>query len=185
MLYLGRLDHQKGIERLLGCVRLLRATGTRVQWRMIGGEIIDAGQSSNWTEKLRAERVQVDKPLYAADALAQAMSEADVLVLPSRWEGVPLVILEAQRLGCVPVATEVGAVREVVSHGVDGMLVPDGADAIVAEALATTLRMLADDRARLMQIAERGARRAGTLNWHSSAAPFLAVLRDWFPPAEG
>ena len=54
--------------------------------------------------------------------IPQILSEADIFVLPSRWEGLPLSILEAMRAGLPVIATDVGGVAESVTNGVTGYL---------------------------------------------------------------
>jgi glycosyltransferase involved in cell wall biosynthesis len=54
--------------------------------------------------------------------IAELLSQADVFVLPSKWEGLPVSILEAMRAGLPVVATDVGGVRESVQEGVTGFL---------------------------------------------------------------
>lgn len=54
------------------------------------------------------------------------ISAADVLLLTSRWEGTPNVLLEAQWLGCPVVSTKAGGAVDVVSHGETGVLVEVG-----------------------------------------------------------
>lgn len=66
----------------------------------------------------------------------------DILVLPSLWEGVPLVLLAGMAAGLPVVATAVGGVPEVVRDGVNGLLVPAGD----ASALARALGQLVKDR---------------------------------------
>src|SRR3954462_7755850 len=68
----------------------------------------------------------VEPPVQDPAGLDALYAWADLLVLPSRFEGVPLVILEAQRMGCAVAATDVGAVAEIVTDGADGVLVPAG-----------------------------------------------------------
>ncbi|MEY3362278.1 MAG: hypothetical protein RL531_1997 [Actinomycetota bacterium] len=83
-----------------------------------------------------------------------ALADADLFVLASRAEGLPLSIAEAMLAGRAVVATDVGSVREIVEDGVTGLLVrPDD-----AEALTAAIRALLDDPTRRAALA--GAARA-------------------------
>jgi glycosyltransferase involved in cell wall biosynthesis len=74
------------------------------------------------------------------------IAAADLLLLPSHWEGLPLVALEALAAGTPVVATDVRGNRELLTHAKDCLLVPDGD----AEALAdAATRLLSDDRLRV------------------------------------
>src|SRR6478609_9147354 len=81
--------------------------GPDVAWRIVGREVLGDGARP-------LLEVAVEPPVQAAAALDALYAWADLLVLPSRFEGVPLVILEAQRMGCAVAATDVGAVAEIV-----------------------------------------------------------------------
>jgi glycosyltransferase involved in cell wall biosynthesis len=54
------------------------------------------------------------------------MAAFDVFLLTSRWEGLPKVVPQALIAGCPVVATAVDGTREIVDHGVDGVLAPPG-----------------------------------------------------------
>lgn len=71
--------------------------------------------------------------LGVVDDVAPYMQAADALVLASRWEGFPMVLLEAQASGLPVVATRVGGVPELIDDGTTGLLVPpEDSDALGA-----------------------------------------------------
>ena len=73
---------------------------------------------------------------------------ADLLVLPSRQEGLPVVLMEATSVGLAIVATAVGGVPQVLTDGVDGLVVPPDSPPALADAIARVATD-ADLRARL------------------------------------
>lgn len=84
------------------------------------------------------------------------LAAADVFVLASRYEGLPIALLEAMALGIPSVATAVGGIPEVITDGVDGVLVPPGQPAELAHALEQ-LAASPERRAALGQAATRRA----------------------------
>lgn len=58
--------------------------------------------------------------------MSELLSGIDVVVLPSHYEGLPRILLEAAAAGCVLVASDIEGCREVVDHGRNGLLVPPG-----------------------------------------------------------
>ena len=67
--------------------------------------------------------------------VSDVLAASDVFVLGSNWEGNPLAVMEAMAAGLPVVATEVGGVPELVRHGIDGLLVPVGAEAAFVQAM--------------------------------------------------
>src|SRR5205823_14267225 len=63
------------------------------------------------------------------------LAAADVVALPSLYEGMPNVVLEAMAMGCPVIATAVGGSLELVRHGETGLLVPPGDSTALAGAL--------------------------------------------------
>ena len=110
VLYVGRLDTQKGVERLYTLARRAIAEAVPIEFRLIGGFLIEDSQSS-WAARFLELGISLQPPVYDSDALAAHYAWADVLLLPSRWEGAPLVIAEGHSLGCIPLVTDVGAVK--------------------------------------------------------------------------
>jgi len=175
-LFLGRLDAQKGLDRLAAIVTATRCeAGGNVDWRIVGAPVLDGAAPDLG--------VAVEPPATTPAAVGALLAWADVLVLPSRFEGVPLTVLEAQLAGCVVLATAVGAVGEAVTHGVDGLLVAAERDdaAIVADCVAA-LRGLAADPARLEALGAAAAARVASLDWATTMADWLERLDRAVPP---
>lgn len=72
--------------------------------------------------------------LGRAEDVRPYLELGDIFVLPSTWEGLPLVLLEAMAYGLPCVATDVGGNREVVVHGETGLIVKSGSPEELAEA---------------------------------------------------
>jgi glycosyltransferase involved in cell wall biosynthesis len=174
ILYMGRLDRQKGIDRLYDAIVKLRERGIAFEAQAIGGEILADDPSSSWMTRLKDVGVQVSPPVFGGKDIAAHLAWADVLLMPSRWEGAPLMIAEAQQLGCVPVATAVGAVDELIAHGQDGILIKNGNDAQIVADMARLLTILAQDRTALARTAAGALATADRRSWSASFADFIA-----------
>jgi glycosyltransferase involved in cell wall biosynthesis len=98
------------------------------------------------------------------------MGAADVVVMPSRWEGLPLTALEALASGTPLVATSVRGLRELLTDGENALLVPED-----PEALASAIRRLLDDRELAARLSEAGRRVEGAGSDAELVAGFLAV----------
>lgn len=88
---------------------------------------------------------------------AAVYAAADLIVLPSLWEGMPHTLIEAMRAGRACVATRVGGVPEMITDGVEGLLCEATPAEALPEALATAIgRLLRDPgERRKMEVAAR------------------------------
>ena len=152
LLFLGRLAERKGADRFIQALHAIEPDKLDYDAVMAGdGEIeIYRGMA----EALGVnDRVQFTGWLDR-EAVATLMRTADVLVLPSLNEGLPMAILEGMAYGLAVVATPVGAIGDVIRDGETGLLVPPGD----APALAAALRRVITDpglRGRLGREARR------------------------------
>src|SRR5207244_10698868 len=96
---------------------------------------------------------------------------AAALAVPARSEGFGLPALEAMARGCPVVASDAGALPEVVGDA--GLLVPPGD----ADALAGALGRLLDDDALAASLGAAGHRRAATFTWSACTAAHVAAYR--------
>jgi glycosyltransferase involved in cell wall biosynthesis/GT2 family glycosyltransferase len=168
VLFLGRLDYQKGPDRLRPVI--LGLADRPVAWRIAGHPVLEAEPPD-----LSGTGIAVEPPAEGAAALDALYAWADVVLLPSRFEGAPLTIPEAQRFGCILLATDTGAVAEAVADGIDGLLVPADEEAVVA-ACIDRLRLLADHPDFCRALAARAAARGAATDWETSMAGWIRLL---------
>ena len=164
-LFLGRFDRQKGLDRLVAIIAGLRQGSVAVDWKVVGKPVLDMEDDDLIRLK---ELVAIKEPVYTAEERTALFAWADVVVLPSRFEGLPLTALEAQRCGAVPVLARSGAVEEAVTSGIDGIVVSQ--ENCVGE-MMLTVRQLASDRKMLQRLSAAAAAKVST--WENSAAPFV------------
>lgn len=168
LLYLGRLDPQKGMDRLARLAKATEDTGLNVAWRFIGKPVLGP-------EALPERIAKSLEPPVGPAGLAQAYDWADVVVLMSDYEGLPLTILEAMRQGAVVIATDVGANGEVITSGENGFLVELAA---AAEEGLHCLQTLEKDRSLLAKMSARARLSMGRRNWESACAALLTALGE-------
>lgn len=180
-LYMGRLDSQKGIERLFGAAVELRRRNVEIDWRIIGSEVVSDKHKKSWTSQFEAIGISIQSPIYSSDKITEELAKADVVVLPSRWEGAPLTILEAQRLGCVPVVAAVGATGELIENEVDGVLLDASDDWAMTLDLVSVLQRLSSNREDLTRLSIGAAARAVDASWQKNILPLVKQIERWFP----
>jgi len=156
---LGRLEPVKGQAYLLECLALLRDQGVAFRCVLIG----DGPERDALVAQVVRQRLQ-EHVWFAGfrDRVPAWLAAIDVLVMPSRWEGLPMALLEAMALGKPVVAHAVGGIPDVVRDGQEGLLVPPHHPQQMVQALA---RLLGD--APLRQ--QMGARALARVRAHYSA----------------
>lgn len=123
LLFAGRFDRQKGVDLLFAALRRL---GDSVHAVVAGDYVLadgpplavpDNATLAGWLDQSQLEGL---------------FESADVLVVPSRWEGFGLIAVEAMRAGLAVMASRVGGLPEIIEDGGCGVLVaPESVDEIV------------------------------------------------------
>ncbi|MDD2325481.1 MAG: glycosyltransferase [Alphaproteobacteria bacterium] len=116
ILFVGRLDRQKGIDIFLDAIAPLQDT---VCARVIGGAVT-GGLTVDFKPFPHVEALGWQTPAQ----IAAQMAAGDVVVMPSRWEGFGLVAVEAMRLSKPVIASNVGGLPEIIQHCKTGYLFP-------------------------------------------------------------
>ena len=124
--FAGRLTVQKALDVALEAVE--RTPGVQL---VVAGD----GPERARLQRMSGERVRFVGPLGRDDVL-RLLAAADAAVLPSAWENFPHAVVEALAVGTPVIASDVGGVAEVVRDGENGLLVPPGDAAALADAVA-------------------------------------------------
>jgi len=138
VLFIGRLHRQKGPDVLLQAAAMLRERTPDLHVVLAGDGPLRAQLAREAGELGLADRFHLLGPRDDVPAL---LADADLLALPSRWEGMPNAVLEAMAARKPSVAADVGGCREVIADGETGLLVPPDDPAALAAAIK---RILAD-----------------------------------------
>lgn len=152
--YVGRLVWDKGLFEALEAMALLAKEGREMHFTIAGGGPDEARLKATAAELGVADRVHFAGTVYG-DAKNELWRSAHAFLFPTYHEGLPYALLEAMAAGAVPVTTQVGAIPDVLTDGVHGLLV----EAKNPQAIATALKRLDDDRAVLAAMAEAGRNR--------------------------
>jgi glycosyltransferase involved in cell wall biosynthesis len=176
LLFVGRLHRDKGVLELPEIDRRLVGAGVRAQWTVHGegpdrDELVaawhDAGDRVSWSRHAPIDEVRA---LY---------QRHDVLVMPSRFEALPVALLEAGAAGVVPVVSDLpSGIPEVVELGVTGYRLTVGDVPAFAQAIVSLDR----DRNALARMSEAVRARVSerfnvTTNVVAYQALFAAVQR--------
>jgi glycosyltransferase involved in cell wall biosynthesis len=158
----ARLDHHKGIDILLRAFAAIPNPKPRL-------DLVGTGVEEGELKRIAAELNLSDRVCFRGhlerSSVAEILGCAITLVLPSRSENLPLVILEAMHAGLPIIATRVGGIPEAVRHEIEGLLVPPEDPASLAEAVN---RMISDPELRL-RLGTAARARAAAFTWERAA----------------
>jgi len=170
-LTVANLRSEKGYDVLLETARLCGVAGAPVRFVSVGrgpleAELAEAARAAGLGERLLFLGTRTDT--------ARLMAGADVFVLPSHQEGLPVALMEAMSAGLPVVATTVGGVPDVVTDGVEGLLVPPGRPDLLAQAV----RRVAGDPALRSRLAEASLQRSELFDRRNAARAIESVYSE-------
>jgi glycosyltransferase involved in cell wall biosynthesis len=173
--FVGRLDEQKGLPWLLEHAPLWLSRLDRHDLLIVG-----RGPQRAMLEALARQSGMGRRVHFAGwrDDIATILKASDLLVLPSAWEGMPNVVLEAMAAGRPVVATDVEGVRELLGPAAEAQVVRQGD----AESFASKLVAIAGDAVLASQLGAANRRRAEE---RFSLSAMLAAYQDLYERLAG
>ncbi|ESW38250.1 hypothetical protein O164_19040 [Pseudomonas taiwanensis SJ9] len=171
VMFLGRMDKQKGLSHLTNVISQAKLRSMPIDWRIVGKSVISSNDSS-----LAFINSMVEPPVFDDQSLTDLYAWADVLLLLSDYEGLPLTILEAMRQGVVVIATDVGAVSEVLNDDVGYIVNPSTRIPDTIAALSEIIQ----DKNILAAKGGAAAQQMVAMSWENSTADLITQLDEKF-----
>jgi glycosyltransferase involved in cell wall biosynthesis len=157
LLFVGAYGRRKGCPELIDALALARTEGVDATLQIVGNEDQE-GDGDLVLAKIAAHdlhSVVEFAGVKTESEMPAAYESADLVCLPSRFEGLPMALLEAMAFGLPVVATPVGGVADLVISGETGLLVTPGD----VEELAQAIIRLASDHHLRRHMGVRGRER--------------------------
>ena len=180
ILFVGRVLWDKGMAEFIEAARILKDTNLEF---VIAGDTDVGNPSSVPDDTLRSWIIEgLVTWLGHVEDMAEIVMAADIFVLPSYREGLPKSLIEAASCALPLIATDVPGCRDVITHEVDGLLVPvrDG------KALAAAIRRLVDDKVLAARLGRAARARALTeFDERIVISRTLAVYDQLLPDRDG
>jgi len=154
LLYIGWVIHDKGVLDLLDAIEILSKHVSNFHLDIVG-PVFDRLQY--WEDEAASRGLQSNVNFVGALSqrvdLIRALDIATVFVLPSHFEGFPVVLLEAIARGCPCVGTDIGGIPDILDYGKAGLIVSPRNPGQLADALLNLL-----DNSKLMESISKKAR---------------------------
>lgn len=160
---------------------LLRAlSGVQMPWRLT---FVGDGPTRRDVELEAQSLSVVDRVQFLGDRsdISELLAKADIFVLATKWEGLPLSILEAMRAGLPVISSDVGGCSEAVVDGVTGFLIPPSD----VDQLRAKLQLLLSSKPLQKTLGEAGRERFHQeFRIESMMEKLLAVYHEAIPHGE-
>jgi glycogen synthase len=140
ILFMGSLASLKGFDVFLKAVSKL-LDETEANCCIMGRKTSDQELNSMLDDVLSKYKNVKYLGFLQGTAKIKALEQADVVVIPSLWDNFPLVCVEAMAASKIVVASSVGGLKEIISNGNNGFLIPAGDYQILASTLKAVLNM--------------------------------------------
>jgi glycosyltransferase involved in cell wall biosynthesis len=140
ILFAGRLSRKKQIHLIIEALYISRQKGH--DWKLI-----IAGEGPLEKDlKSRVKRFQLNEMVHfvgsiSNDQIPLIYNAADIVALPSKDEGIPMMLLEALACGVPVVATKVGGIPEIIRSNMNGVLIAEQTAECLAEAIEYSLKV--------------------------------------------
>jgi glycosyltransferase involved in cell wall biosynthesis len=171
IIFMGRLVPEKDPINLLTAIKILSKKRRDFKLIVIGdGPLLSI--CKNYCSRLGIEELVYFLGERDHKEALSILSNADILVLPSKSEGLPTVIIEAMSFGIPVIATKVGWIEDVIKDGFNGLLVSPRSSI----ALANAIESLFENRELCRRLSENALLVAKNYSWEIISLSFEKLL---------
>jgi glycosyltransferase involved in cell wall biosynthesis len=151
--FVGRLIDGKGIVDFVRAIPAIAHENKDVSFLIGGG-----GELLQWVtdacEQIKAQGIDVRVTGWIGDDLPERLNELKLLVLPTRYDALPTILLEAMACGTPVIATPVGGIPDIIKEGESGLLLANGQAECIAETVTKALTLSTGELARIVENAK-------------------------------
>lgn len=168
----GRLDYQKGFDRLIEAWLLIQQSGKFDDWRL---DIFGQGEWQEWLQQMIQEKgltetARINRP---TKEIGKEYAQSALLVMSSHYEGFPMVMIEAMACGLPVVAFDfLCGPKDIIRPGINGLLVKNGD----IEGLAQAMMQLMEDEAYRMQLSQQARKVTDTYSEETVMAQWVSLF---------
>ena len=180
LLTVGRYHPKKGFALIPEIAKMLDKSNIRFEWAIVGKGCDSLNGKIPTSENYRIKTIEDfarsggSSFSLPSDELVELYCSADVFVLPTLIETFGMVLVEAMAAGLPIVTTDALGVRDVISHGENGLKVPVNAPKAMAEAVA----LLIKEKSLSEKLSSVSLKKAGeTYDWRTVTGKYMDLYR--------
>ena len=170
----GRLDYQKGFDRLLRTWRMIQQTGRYADWHL---DIFGQGEWHDWLQGMivdwqLSDTVCIHRP---TERIGEEYVASSIIVMTSHYEGFGMVLVEAMACGVPAIAFDCKCgPKDIIRQGENGLLVRDGD----IEGLAQAMQCLMDDEPLRLRMGEEAKKVVDTYSEEAVMSQWTALFES-------
>ena len=170
----GRLDYQKGFDRLLRTWRMIQQTGRYADWHL---DIFGQGEWHDWLQGMivdwqLSDTVCIHRP---TERIGEEYAASSIIVMTSHYEGFGMVLVEAMAYGVPAIAFDCKCgPKDIIRQGENGLLVRDGD----IEGLAQAMQRLMDDEPLRLRMGEEAKKVVDTYSEEAVMSQWTALFES-------
>jgi len=173
ILAMGRMEPVKGFDLLLEVFAAIASKREKVQLYLVG-QGTDLPRLLEISLRLGLRDRVIFKKITVGEKKKRLLERSTLIICPSRWEGMPLVVLEAMAAGKAVVAFDVGGIGEIIQNNRNGVLISPFDKKIMVEKVIELL----DNPEERKHLEAKARQTALKYTWSRIADQYLGLYKD-------